>query len=237
MTDDEAEYSPFIVDGALARMEFSSYHGGGGKVYRRGGGRLHLMGDTSGRIWIWGGSSDPLKRRNGLWLLEKGTLRMLCLQDGLPGEANYSVAEDRQGGIWAGGKVQAPGRGGVARFFEGKWESWNLARVIPGEPEAHIVGCVRADPAEGVWASTEQGLARFRGGRWRNVPLPGGLFDRRPSGLRDHIYPYYTYDRQISNFWVSPLGWLWLQRRDARGSPRGFFLLKDDRWYVVRGRR
>ncbi|MCL5036875.1 MAG: protein kinase [Chloroflexi bacterium] len=188
---------------------------------------FNLLQDREGRVWIW-------CCNRGLWQFNKREIRKIGYKDGIPINSIYTVAEDKNGGVWVGGAAEDSDRGGLFRLYDGKWESFNMSEIIPGEDVLCTVRRIRSDPGGGVFISTEKGIAHYYKGKWRNVVLPPELANREDQikGGSDS----YHYRFVLFNFWVGNEGRLWLKtarRIRALGyAYSDLYLLENGKWRI-----
>ncbi|RRN63876.1 two-component regulator propeller domain-containing protein [Caulobacter sp. 602-1] len=122
-----------------------------------------LLAARSGDLWI-GFASGALAR------LRAGHLTTFNL--GLPPVPVLELAEDRAGGVWAA--LGGDGRGGVARFSQGRWEIFGPSRGVAAGATTSVLGA--ADGS--VWIAAGDELQVLRPGANRFSRVAASASDR-----------------------------------------------------------
>jgi diguanylate cyclase (GGDEF)-like protein len=111
---------------------------------------LSLFLDTSGHLWA--GTTEGLFRANA----RENPLRfeLISTSSGSGREMFHQIVEDDRGAIWAAG------RGGLARWYAGKWTRFSTQDGLRGK---HITTVATGQPGE-LWISygEETGVSRLR---------------------------------------------------------------------------
>ena len=137
--------------------------------------------DGDGRLW--------LTTNAGIARMDGDAVRLLGTDSGFPPRGFYrAIVADRAGGVW----IAADGVG-VVHWHDGAVETFGATRGLP----TNAVYSLAVDRAGVVWAGTQEGPARYRGGRFEREPRLAALDNRR-------IYSLYG-DRDGS-LWLAPLG-------------------------------
>jgi ligand-binding sensor domain-containing protein/signal transduction histidine kinase len=118
-----------------------------------------LLLDRAGRLW--------LGRKDGLSIIESGSLRHFEPPDGVAGVDVRALAEDASGAVWVG-----TGDGAIYRNRDGAFQRIPLGEGVP----VHPVWSLLADRDGVMWAGTYQGgLLRIRDGRVTRYTARDGL--------------------------------------------------------------
>ncbi len=129
-----------------------------------------LFQDRDGIVWVglYGG---------GIARLEKNRLDMFRQEDGFLDRRAWSIASDREGGLWIGT------RGGLAQLRDGAAISFSTKEGFAGD----IGRSVFEDADGSLYFGFSGGLSRVRNGRVENLDLGPRLKDAVVRGLmRDH---------------------------------------------------
>jgi ligand-binding sensor domain-containing protein len=97
----------------------------------------------------------------------------------LPNDTVQALALDPDGSLWVGTL------GGLARFKDGRWQTYSKANTNGGLPDDPVLTLVLG-PDGSLWAGTAGGLARFKDGRWQTYSKAntnGGLPDDHVKAL------------------------------------------------------
>ena len=116
----------------------------------------HFYEDRQGNIWI--GTLD-----NGLYRLQKQSIRTYSRQQGLIDRDTYAIYRDRSGVVWIGAWHL-----GLSRFADGKFTNYTMADGLPNE----LVTALFEDREGRFWVGTHGGLAIFDHGRFRRASEP-----------------------------------------------------------------
>jgi signal transduction histidine kinase/ligand-binding sensor domain-containing protein len=116
---------------------------------------LHFYEDRQGNLWI--GTQEE-----GLYRLQKQSIRSYTREQGLVDRDTYATYQDRSGAVWVGAW-----HSGLSRFADGKFTSYTMADGLPDE----LVTALFEDRDGRFWVGTHGGLSIFDHGRFRN---PGG---------------------------------------------------------------
>lgn len=121
-----------------------------------------LYEDRQQRLWV--GTDAGLLRRDTNGDHAFGT------SDGLQHETTRGVFQDEEGTVWV------VTLGGLARYREGEEPAFEpVASPFPGRPKTLF-----GDPDGTLWIGTwDDGLVRYRDGRFTSIRVEDGLFDRR----------------------------------------------------------
>ena len=118
-----------------------------------------LLVDRGGRLWIG--------RKDGLSIVEGGSLRNFGPADGVAGADVRALAEDASGTVWIGA-----GDGAIHRHRDGAFERVSLGDGVP----VHPVWSLLPDRDGVMWAGTYQGgLLRIGEGRVTRYTTRDGL--------------------------------------------------------------
>jgi ligand-binding sensor domain-containing protein/nitrogen-specific signal transduction histidine kinase/CheY-like chemotaxis protein len=153
-----------------------------------------LVEDASGVLWV--GTSQGLLR------YEQGQLRRVPEAEELRDQPIHALAADGTS-VWVASPL------GVARAPVSGKGPWRHFTSQDGVPQGGVTS-IALDGRGGVWAGTEQGVARVTGDTLEFVPLPGIDFPR------------------VSRLWRGQDGTLWI------GTPHGLLSLRDS-WLTVHG--
>ncbi len=140
-----------------------------------------IVEDRSGSLW--------LTTNAGVVQIDKTGARLLGAESGFPARGFYrAILADAEGGIW----IAADG-GGVFHWRNGQAETFDTTRGLP----TNSVYSLAIDVTGTVWAGTQAGPVRYRGGHFERDPRLAALADKR-------IYSLFG-DRS-GNVWFAPLG-------------------------------
>jgi ligand-binding sensor domain-containing protein/signal transduction histidine kinase len=115
-----------------------------------------LLEDREGNLWV--GTARGVDRLREPKVLHVSTL------DGLSSDAVISVAASRAGGVWVG-----TSGGGLDRLNGGAITHYLMNSGLPSTTALSLF-----EDAAGLWVGTTGGLAHQSGGRFTEVPAPGG---------------------------------------------------------------
>ncbi len=126
---------------------------------------------------LWAGTQAGLAR----WSGER--FEVLTRQHGLPGDNITLLHKRRAGGFWVG-----TSGGGLAYFIYGR----PVTLAFEGEPMFSELQALHEEPNGTLWIGTDEGLYRWRNGRFHRFSHEQGLFDDRifqilPDG-RGHLW-------------------------------------------------
>jgi signal transduction histidine kinase/ligand-binding sensor domain-containing protein/ActR/RegA family two-component response regulator len=110
----------------------------------------------------------------GLARLKDGQFTAFSLKNGLPHDWIYSIAGDRDGGLWLG-----TFGGGLLRFKDGKASALTSSTGLPDD----FVWAIQQTRDGSVWAGTNRGLTRISGGRIVTYTTRDGLPDDHVNAL------------------------------------------------------
>jgi hypothetical protein len=136
-------------------------------------GRMEFLEDRGGRLWAAVGNNlgvfDAAYADSNFNLLipERSATRERLE---LPGSV-LSMVVDRKGYLWA-----ALSKGGVLRLDahrEAADSDWAFFSASGGVLPSDDIHALYADRAGNIWIGTRNGLVRFDGQNWTNVPFPG----------------------------------------------------------------
>jgi len=116
----------------------------------------HFYEDRQGNLWI--GTLDQ-----GLYRLQKQSIRTYTKEQGLIDRDAYAIFQDRSGAVWIGAW-----HSGLSRFADGRFTNYTMADGLPNE----LVTAVFEDREGRLWAGTHGGLAIFENGRFHRVDGP-----------------------------------------------------------------
>lgn len=116
----------------------------------------HFYEDRQGNLWI--GTLDQ-----GLYRLQKQSIRTYTKEQGLIDRDAYAIYQDRSGAVWIGAW-----HSGLSRFADGRFTNYTMADGLPNE----LVTAVFEDREGRFWAGTHGGLAVFDNGRFRKAAEP-----------------------------------------------------------------
>ncbi|HEX8822029.1 MAG TPA: two-component regulator propeller domain-containing protein [Archangium sp.] len=118
--------------------------------------------DARGTLWV--GTRTGLARWNGKHF------EVLTRRDGLPGLSITLLQGSAAGGVWVG-----TSGGGLAHLLEG--------RILPVAPEDDPmdseIQALHEDGTGALWIGTDEGLFRWKEGRFTRFSVAQGLFDDR----------------------------------------------------------
>ncbi len=117
-----------------------------------------LLQDRDGTLWIGTIGS-------GLYRLKDGKFDNCTTREGLPSDEIQAIHQDAEGAIWLG-----TSGGGLVQLRAGLCNVYTMEDGLPHE----MVGAVYADAEGNVWTGTEQGLSRFKDGKFTNYLKPDG---------------------------------------------------------------
>lgn len=165
-----------------------------GGLYRADGRDLQAVALPEGAESVFGIVQD---RSGALWMTtnagvvrkDDAGMRLLGTESGFPPRGFYrAIVADAAGGVW----IAADGLG-VVHWSDGRVEILDASRGLP----TNAVYSLAIDRDGVVWAGTQAGPARHRGGRFEREPRLATLDDKR-------IYSLFG-DRD-GNLWFAPLG-------------------------------
>ncbi len=113
---------------------------------------------------LWAGTLAGLARWNGQ------RFELLKRQHGLPGDTITLLQRRPAGGFWVG-----TGGGGLAYFLHGR----PTTLAPEGDPMISEVAFLHEEPNGTLWIGTDEGLYRWRAGRFTRYTRAEGLFDDR----------------------------------------------------------
>ena len=173
---------------------------------------LQLMFDRRDDMWVATGGQG-VWRVSGLSSSTGRVVERVTAATGLATEGAFSLLEDRQGNIWAGGSPSGLTRLTPQKFIPVALESSVTAMlafpddrvwvgtsdalidipVAPGLPRIerrHLIGesirALHADRQGSVWVGTEQHLLRLPSGRDRFEPVAGSQILRHVDSITSH---------------------------------------------------
>lgn len=115
-----------------------------------------LFEDAEQNLWL--GSEGQ-----GLYRLQKQSIKVYSTQQGLIGHNVYPILQDRSGAIWIGAWSL-----GLSRFFDGKFTNYTVRDGLP----AVLVSALFEDRDGQLWVATHGGLTIYQNGRFRRPPGP-----------------------------------------------------------------
>lgn len=116
----------------------------------------HFYEDRQGDLWI--GTLDQ-----GLYRLQKQSIRTYTKEQGLIDRDAYAIYQDRSGAVWIGAW-----HSGFSRFADGRFTNYTVADGLPNE----LVTAVFEDRERRFWAGTHGGLVILDHGRFRRPDGP-----------------------------------------------------------------
>jgi diguanylate cyclase (GGDEF)-like protein len=148
-----------------------------------------------GRGGLWFGGASEGQRENALFHLDchTGQVERIQVPGCSPQDNLLAIADDGQGGVYAGSGYQ-----GLFRIRPRPGGGWRVEPTpIPGLSHLGRVNSLVRDPAGRLWLAGEQGVQVLEDGVWHKVE---GLKDLNCSGLA-----------------LDPQGRVWLSYDDVRG--------------------
>ena len=176
-----------------------------------------ILASEDGSVWF--GTQD-----GGLWRLQDGRWEHFQVQQGLPSNHVFSVAETRDP---AGRLVRWVGTqdGGIAAFAEGRWRAWGPAEGLPQGTVWRVREIHEPGGGRRIWAATERGICILEKDRWRLM----GTQDGFPSGDVNDVLSVLEKDGRRSvwaSLWKQGLGrWdgrAWTILESGKGFPAQF---------------
>lgn len=122
----------------------------------------HVFGDSKGRIWV-------ATTGEGIYLLDKGKVRIYNLANGFPSNYISCIAEDKNGNIYVGSDGE-----GIAIISEEKVERLTTENGL----SSNFVHSIYVDNEQVVWAGTfGGGLNRIVDSKIKAIMVKNGLHD------------------------------------------------------------
>lgn len=137
-----------------------------------------IIEDSRGRIWV--GTFD-----GGIAIIENGEITLLGRQEGLPNGRIYTLYEDRSGVIWIG-----TAGSGFLRYQNDRLEEQAQDERFSGT----AVYSFHEDRNGDIWIGSDQGLIRYRAGKFNLITVADGLYNSKV---------FYILEDPSGNFWMS----------------------------------
>lgn len=136
-----------------------------------------LYPEPDGSLWI---GSDK-----GLTKLKDGIATTFTTKDGLAGDDNKVIIDDKTGGLWIGSY------GGLTHYKDGKFTAWTEKDGLP----SRTIRSLYLDNENILWIGTyDGGLGRFKDGKFTRYTNKEGLFN---NGV------FQILEDKRGNFWIS----------------------------------
>jgi signal transduction histidine kinase/ligand-binding sensor domain-containing protein len=163
--------------------------------------RYNMITDDSERN-TWVGSEGQ-----GLYRIQRQTIHVYSVAQGLAGPNVYPVLQDRRGDMWIG-----TWPAGLTQYHEGTLKTYTPKDGLPG-----LVSALAEDGAGNLWIGTHSGVAVLSQGHFRvpanlppNLPDVQAILKTEDGSLlfatQRGVYKYNETDKSQTNSWLEPNG-------------------------------
>ncbi|REJ78684.1 MAG: hypothetical protein DWQ47_04340 [Acidobacteria bacterium] len=124
------------------------------------------------RGFVWFGTQD------GAAVYDGSSFSVLNMPNRSASNYVYDILAAQDGSIWFG-----TNGGGVHRYKEGEWETFNTGNGLGSNEIRALLETVGPDGESVIWVGRRDGLSRLQKGKWDNFGVDEGLPDSRIRSL------------------------------------------------------